>query len=128
MPEIITVIIIKIVITIIILTILIIILIKLIIAIIDNNINSNNNNNNNNNCNKNNNNSNNGSNNSIKGNEKHTYVEIMTVPNKMFKKTSYRQTLLLQVLRRKGAKNRDLHTLSSTLSPKGAIVFKVLLQ
>ena len=46
----------------------------------------------------------------------------------MFKKTSYRPTLLLQVQRIKGTKNRDLQTISSTLSPNGGIVFRVLLQ
>ena len=39
----------------------------------------------------------------------------MTIPSKKFKKPSYHQTLSLQVQRSKGAKNRDLHTLSSTL-------------
>ena len=46
---------------------------------------------------------------------KRTYVQIMTMPSKKFKKPSYHRTLLLQVQRSKSAKNRDLHTLSSTL-------------
>ena len=46
----------------------------------------------------------------------------------VFKKTSSRPTLPLQVQRRKDIKNRDLHTLFSTLRPKGAIVFRVLFQ
>ena len=45
----------------------------------------------------------------------------------VFKKTS-RPTLPLQVQRRKDIKNRDLHTLFSTLTPKGARVFRVLFQ
>ena len=45
----------------------------------------------------------------------------------VFKKTS-RPTLPLQVQRRKNIKNRDLHTLFSTLRPKGAIFFRVLFQ
>ena len=39
----------------------------------------------------------------------------MTIPSKKFKKPSYHRTLSLQVQRSKGAINRDLHTLSSTL-------------
>ena len=58
-----------------------------------------------------------------------TYIcSIMTMPSKKFEKPSYRRTLPLQVQRSKGAKNRDLHTLFSTLSPKGVIVFSVLLE
>ena len=106
----------------------------------NNNINSNNKKNNdnghkNNNCNKKSNNSNSENNNSIKANEnrcrksilKRTYVQILTMPTKKFKKT-YHPTLPLQVQRSKGSKDRHLHTLSSMLRPKGAIVFRVLFQ
>ena len=44
------------------------------------------------------------------------------------KKTSYRPTLPHQGQHKKGTKDRDLQTLSLILRPKGAIVFRVLLQ
>ena len=43
---------------------------------------------------------------------KRTNVQIMTMPSKKSKKLSYLRTLPLQVQRSKGAKNRDLRTLS----------------
>ena len=48
--------------------------------------------------------------------------------HKKFIKTSYRPTLPHQVERNKGTKNRNLQTLSSVLRPKGATVFRILLQ
>ena len=63
------------------------------------------------------------------GHNPKTYIcSILTKPSKKFKSSSYRRTLPLQAQHSKDAKNRDLHTLSSALSPKGAIVFRVLLQ
>ena len=55
------------------------------------------------------------------------YVQILTIPSKKFKKTSYRPTLPQQVQRSMVTKNKDLHTLPSILRPKGAIVFRALL-
>ena len=43
-------------------------------------------------------------------------------------KKSYCPTLPLELERIKGTRNRYLDTLSSILRPKGAIVFRVLLQ
>ena len=59
---------------------------------------------------------------------KRTCVQILTVSSNKYKKTSYRPTLLHQVQCSKGTKNRDRHTLSSILRPKGTIVFRALLQ
>ena len=47
-----------------------------------------------------------------------TSAQILTMPSKKFKKTSYRPTLPHQVQRNKGTKNRDLQTLSGTLSQR----------
>ena len=58
---------------------------------------------------------------------KRTCVQILTVSSNKYKKTSYRPTLLHQVQCSKGTKNRDRHTLSSILRPKGTIVFRALL-
>ena len=53
-------------------------------------------------------------------------IQILIMPIKKFKKTSYRPTLPIQVQRMKGTRNRDFHTLSLTLRTKGAIAFRVL--
>ena len=59
---------------------------------------------------------------------KRTYVQILTVSSNKYKKTSHCPTVLHQVQCSKGTKNRDRHTLSSILRPKGTIVFRALLQ
>ena len=53
-------------------------------------------------------------------------IQILIMPIKKFKKTSYRPTLPIQVQRMKGTRSRDFHTLSLTLRTKGAIAFRVL--